>query len=384
MKNVLLIGIGGVYNYGCEAIVRGTVDILKAYNDRIQISYVSYNYADDIKRLVNCDINIIERKRAGRWHWRNILRKLLSLFNISYSLPYDSTDWLDGYDTVFSIGGDIYTLNSDGHYNQSLPLFLEKCQAKGMKYVLWGASVGKFENNPEALRFYTKHLKKIDLIVARENVTVDYLNTLGVIDNVVFAPDPAFFVEYDDSNIKKNNSKMVLGVNLSPLSSLYKYRNLDKAVSMQSNAIYKLAKKLNCKILLLPHVISPDINDNDLSFMERMAQMISDKGCDVDIVRNDPGFIGIKRDITKCDFVVAARMHCAINAITMNVPTLFLSYSDKAVGMANMVYGDSKAVIPLHDLEDYDRVADIIKNWNCKSLVSALKSYKYKTVLSKI
>ena len=29
MKNVLLVGIDGVYNYGCEAIVRGTVKILK-------------------------------------------------------------------------------------------------------------------------------------------------------------------------------------------------------------------------------------------------------------------------------------------------------------------------------------------------------------------
>lgn len=110
MRNVLLIGIGGVYNYGCEAIVRGTVNILKSINPEVKISYASYNYEDDVQRLTDCDIHIIQRKRIGRWSFHNIMRKLLSLIRINYVLPYDSTDWIDGYDTVFSIGGDIYTL----------------------------------------------------------------------------------------------------------------------------------------------------------------------------------------------------------------------------------------------------------------------------------
>ena len=60
MRNVLLIGIGGVYNYGCEAIVRGTVNILKSINPEVKISYASYNYG----RLV-C---VPEPKKAP---WRN-------------------------------------------------------------------------------------------------------------------------------------------------------------------------------------------------------------------------------------------------------------------------------------------------------------------------
>ena len=59
MKKVLLIGIGGVYNYGCEAIVRGTVNILKTIDNRIEVYYASYNYEDDIKRLNGCDVKII-------------------------------------------------------------------------------------------------------------------------------------------------------------------------------------------------------------------------------------------------------------------------------------------------------------------------------------
>ena len=47
------------------------------------------------------------------------------------------------------------------------------------------------------------------------------------------------------------------------------------------------------------------------------------------IIDSDPGFVGLKRFIVKCDYVIAARMHCAVNAITVSVPTLFLSYSEK-------------------------------------------------------
>ena len=130
MKNVLLIGIGGVYNYGCEAIVRGTVNILKTINPNVHISYASYNYEDDVRRLADCDIRIVKRKRIGRWSWRNVLRKLLSYVNISYTIAYDTTDWLANFDTVFTIGGDIYTLSSTKYIIALFPTFLNNVNPK--------------------------------------------------------------------------------------------------------------------------------------------------------------------------------------------------------------------------------------------------------------
>ena len=381
MKNVLLIGIGGVYNYGCEAIVRGTVNILKSINPEIIISYASYNYEDDLRRLTDCDIRIIQRKRIGRWSFHNIVRKLLSLVNIDYILPYDSTDWLDGYDTIFSIGGDIYTLYPDGTYDASLPLFLEKCQARGIKYVLWGASVGKFEKNSKALAFFKKHLRKIDLIVAREWVTVDYLNSLGIVQNVVFAPDPAYFVECPFLDKDKKKQGTTLGVNLSPLSALYHYGNIEIAINKQVEAICGLAGELNCRLMFLPHVFSDSMNDNDLFYLEQIANKVRSKGYSVDVVNSDPGFIGLKRFLNKCDFVIAARMHCAVNAITMNIPTIFLSYSEKANGMAEYVYNTKNAVLSLTEFEDYSQVANVMKKWDEKSCINSIKKFQFNCLL---
>lgn len=74
ISNVLLIGIGGVYNYGCEAIIRGTVIILKKQFPDIKISYASYNYEYDKNRLSDCDVHVIDRTCARKITAKRVIR----------------------------------------------------------------------------------------------------------------------------------------------------------------------------------------------------------------------------------------------------------------------------------------------------------------------
>ena len=185
---------------------------------------------------------------------------------------------------------------------------------------------------------------RLNLIVTREWVTVDYLKSLGIVQNVVFAPDPAYFVECPFWEKNEKTQGITLGINLSPLSALYHYGNLEIAINKQVEAICGLVREINCRLIFLPHVFSNSMNDNDLSYLEQIANKVRAKGYSVDVVNSDPGFIGLKKFLNKCDFVIAARMHCAVNAITMNIPTVFLSYSEKAKGMAEYVYNTKNAV----------------------------------------
>lgn len=383
MKNVLLIGIDGCYNYGCEAIVRGTVNILKSIDSAINVSYASYNYDDDVKRLANCDVHILARPRRKRWTFRNIVRKGLSFLGIKYHLQYDSIGWLKGFDTLFSIGGDIYTLSSDGKYNQALPLFLEKCQQRGLSYVLWGASVGKFEKNPVALTFFCSHLLKTNLIVARERITIDYLKSLNIVQNVCFAPDPAFFVEYPKlDEYRQKDHRLTIGINLSPMSALYEYENLDIAIQRQSKAIINLIELMQCNVMLLPHVISPNPQDNDFIYLQKIYDKVKVHcGSAIMLVDNDPGFVGLKLYIKQCDYVIAARMHCAVNAITVSVPTLFLSYSEKAKGMADFVYNSNETVVSLADFENISLIVEKLKNWHWNSNIDEIRKFNFNKIL---
>ena len=382
MKNVLLIGIEGVYNYGCEAIVRGTVRILKDIDSDINVSYVSYNYPDDIIRLAGCDVNIIERRHFKRFSPRNILRKLLSYVGVQLRMPYDDVSLFKGYDTVFSIGGDIYTLRSDGGYNRELPQLLEKCRTVGAKYVLWGASVGKFEKNPKALAFFKEHLKKIDAIVLREKVSYEYLKTLGLDETLFLAPDPAFLVPCGELSSPPNDVPLV-GINLSPHSALYMYSSKEEAIKKQSDAIVNLIDRMRCKVVLLPHVISRDESDNDMCYISRIKELLPVEYLDkVELVDTDPGFVGLKTILAKCDYVIAARMHCAINAICVGLPTLFLSYSEKAKGMSEFVYGSGNALLSLPDFENTELVAERLLSIKTPS-VEFVKEFDYKNLLTK-
>ena len=86
MKKVLLIGIRGTYNYGCEAIVRGTTVLLEKNIPEIEVYYASYNYADDRKRLEGCNVHLINRKPS---FIHRVVRKGLSILGIKYNMPYD-------------------------------------------------------------------------------------------------------------------------------------------------------------------------------------------------------------------------------------------------------------------------------------------------------
>lgn len=384
ISNVLLIGIGGVYNYGCEAIVRGTVNILREQFSNISISYASYNYLDDKRRLADCDLVVIDRTRRRRFVGRRIVRKVLSYINIRIMIPYDSLGFVkkNKFDAVFSIGGDIYTLGPGGGFNKALPQFCEKCKRIGLKYILFGASVGPFDKNKGAEIFFRNHLYKADLIVAREYRTINYLSALGINQNVVFAPDPAFFVGSEITKKPNSNSlKRILAINISPLSCLFFYSDMDAALKTLSTAIIDIIKKSVFNIVFVPHVFANHDYDNDLLFMTNIINKLpAEYNHRVSIISEDDGFISLKKKLVEFDFLLSVRMHCAINGVSAGVPTIFISYSDKAKGMTELVYGDLKNSIPLDKLEDVDKLLRLLKETDFNSRVNELKQFHFQKI----
>jgi colanic acid/amylovoran biosynthesis protein len=349
---ILLIGIGGTYNYGCEAIVRGTEAIVRREYPDADIVYASSRVADDLKRLEGSKIQVIERGQLRRYSAKNICRKLLSLVRIRWNPMVESLDLLENVDAVFSIGGDIYTLNHTTNYSMSFPKFGDAAEKLGIHYILWGASVGPFTENPEAERAFTKHLRSLSLITARETETIDYLRSLGIHDNVVSCSDPAYVVA---PGIKANGiskgDKFTIGINLSPLSIGYTDHSEKESIHAQAKTIEGLIKALGGRIVLIPHVVS-DFNegDDDLRYLRKVMRAIAPEHQEsLTLLEADLGFVGIKKELIKCDLVIAARMHCAINALAAHVPTIFVAYSRKAVGMCQYVYGSGDWLLPLSE-----------------------------------
>lgn len=359
----LLYGIGGVYNYGCEAIVRGTEIILREIWPDVMIRYASLRPEDDARRLKDTRVEIIPRKRYSRYSVRNVCRKIVTTAGFSWTPIMENLDFLDDCDVVLSIGGDLYTMRSNGTYPLELLNFGEIVIHKGKKYVIWGASIGPFNENKNVEEKFKKHFNKVHLITSREAASTSYLESSGVQKNVVACADPAYAVYPEIIQDHRPVGQLRIGINLSPLSVRHAFDKDIKIIIVEhAKTIADLVREFDASVILIPHVIC-DFNkrDDDLRYLQAVMQNLPADIVDkVELQDKDLGFLGAKSEIIKCHLVIAARMHCAINAIAAGVPTILISYSQKASGMADYVYGDRKWVVPVKNFKSVPLI-DIVK-----------------------
>ena len=275
----------------------------------------------------------------------------------------------DYFEVVFSngehaeatlIGGDIYTIpkvlrkKRKYLFYNSLVDFCNRAIKKGKPVIVYGASVGPWGEYKVAVNYYINALSKYKAILCRERESVAYLRKFGF-KNVLFFPDPAFQVRGENKYVKKK----YIGINLSPLAFNEVYGNHGIVyIKGLAKLMDLLWEKYEIDILFIPHVISKAPDDNDLWFMEKIKDNMRYKN-HVQIADVSKGFLGAKEHIAECRAVIAARMHCAINAVEENIPTIFVSYSQKSIGMCKYIYGDCDMLVDLQRMDqDLFKVLD--------------------------
>ena len=351
--NVGLYGILGVYNFGCEAIVRGAYNFINSVYPGSNIIYFSYSPEYDSKALSDLDIEIygIQEKRT---FFKRIVNKALKKINAEHRcFMFDADAIIDKVDVILSIGGDIYTIprvvreQKKYFYYNTLVDFCERAINRGTQVIVYGASVGPWGKYKKAVEYNVKALSRYKAILCREEKTVEYLTNLGI-HNAFFFPDPAFQVK----GKMNNDDKKYIGVNLSPLSLIEVYGNYyEKHIIEMADLLDRVYEKYKLCLMFIPHVISKSENDNDLWFMEKIKSYMKHKD-EVLFADSSNGFVGLKKYISQCRIVIAARMHCAVNAIDEGIPAIFICYSQKGIGMCNYVYGSEIMAVDLKNISN--------------------------------
>lgn len=362
-----LYGIGGVYNLGCEAIVRGTYFLNKKIHVEIEWIYFSSNAIADAEKLSDLPIKVVQPKKRFVFPKR-IVNKMFDILNIDRQIPYDDyKDILNHCDTIISIGGDIYTIpnylrnKKKYSYHNRMVEFGELAIKMKKKMIVYGASIGPFGNYNKAINYYKNHLSKVDGIFIREICTKNYLEEIGIKNNVYFLPDPAFSLrgmidEY------ANYEKKIIGLNLSGLSILETYGEVtESSIKKLANVVMRIIDNTNYDMLFIPHVFSKYDVDNDYVIMNRIFSVLPNDYQKRILISQANCFLDVKEKLVKCDMVIAARMHCAINAMSEGVPTILLSYSSKAKGMSEFCYDNEKWVFNIKDIERKNFL-DLIRN----------------------
>lgn len=194
MSKFALLGNGPLSNRGCEAIVLGTINILE--HQFGPSNFLLASFADDSHERLPKEIETISLPyRLNRWSklwWQYRFARLFGRPENQSGFLKQLEGHLDDVQAAFSIGGDGYAIDYGHTIVDRLLIMDDYVYSKEIPLIIWGASIGPFDKEPEFERKIVHHFSKVDLIVVREPISLEYLNRLGLKDNVYLAPDPAF------------------------------------------------------------------------------------------------------------------------------------------------------------------------------------------------
>lgn len=346
---IVLYGNGGSCNHGCEAIVRGTVQLCGEQNDYI---VMSTSPKEDYKYGLN-EIATITPAKAGKReplpfikaYWR---LKVKNDYVVMDSLPYlkPIQDWAKRTDVAFSIGGDNYCYGGTGLYANLNQAY----HNNGVKTVFWGCSV-----EPEVVEQtrVVEDLRLYNQIVTREEIT--YQAIKKVKPQTWLMPDPAFYMKSQNCEIdKRYEEHQVIGINISPMIISYE-KQKGNVFENYVNLIRWILDNTEYDIALIPHVVL-ETND-DRIVLRQLYESFEDK--ERLILEKDHSAPELKYIISKCYAMVAARTHASIAAYSMGIPTLVVGYSVKARGIAYNLFGNEKEyVLPVQELKEPRQLCD--------------------------
>lgn len=362
----ILAGNGPYDNRGCEAIVRGTTKILRAHfkdprffclshfqNDEQYRKQRGQEYDVGIEHLYS---NRLSKKKIVKSFWKpSCLTYAYDHFRrperVKYRVYEQMIPHLDDAAAVLSVGGDNYSL--DYGVPRTFTDLDDVVIEKGKPIVLWGASVGPFSAMPDYERFMSEHLRKTTGIFARESATIDYLNSIDVIDNVHAVADPAFVmdaVKPEGIDDEFPIDEEAIGLNLSPLMAKYvSGGDIDAWTTLAASIIEGVAKKTGMPVYLIPHVTNPTSNDHE--FMQRALSLITDRNGNITLVSPEYNAAETKWIISQMALFAGARTHSTIAALSSGVPTLSFAYSIKAQGINRDIFGHTNYCMEPTDLD---------------------------------
>ena len=336
----------GSKNHGCEAIVRGSMNIIENSDEKAEFVLSSYNPSDD--KIIN-NITV----KAAKTRDLTKVEKLIAAVDLkinnseTYALQKMYSPIVsdaEDCDVCLSVGGDTYCYG-DNHGIQVLTRELKK---RGKKTVLWGASIGAEDLSERKL----ESLRDFDAIFTREPITYELLKANGANDNIYLFSDPAFCMErVEVEPIDGFTRENTLGFNISPLVASGDPRKKEIA----EDFLRFVFENTTMKVLLVPHVVEE--NNNDYDFMKPIFEKFEHTGR-IAILPSDLEARQYKGYIAGTRFFVGARTHSTIAAYSSGVPTIALGYSVKARGIAKDIFGEEKYVLDIKAMTDYEELRD--------------------------
>jgi colanic acid/amylovoran biosynthesis protein len=267
-------------------------------------------------------------------------------------------------DGVVVLGGDDFS-EDYGYIGPLLELLVFRAFVRsGIDVAMCGQTIGPFYSWRRPL--FRHLLARVTEITARDPITYQYLCDEFKLKNVSLGADLAFLPlawEKTDQEIRLNQPYFTIV----PSELLWKYardpRRSDYINFLTDLAVKLLKKFSDCQLLILPHVLTADSDDDRLAGRDLYINL-KRQG----IARSQMVFL--RGELLPCQarqllrssqFVITGRMHAAISSFACGVPALSLSYSRKYWGIIGEYLGMKELIIDVRD-QSWSDIGEIALN----------------------
>lgn len=361
MKKIVILVGSYCNNRGSEALVNGTIEIIKRYcpDSKIVLSSGENEFGPHLK-IKNVDTYVkrisYPRRSSLKRIVQFVLRKVLRKTRLADKIRYKDllTECADA-DLIIISGADNYDKNYHAFDKMHDVNAAIRRVTRG-KMVMFDCSLHEGDIDSRIKDDFTL----FDAVTAREMDTYRAFKRTMSGYPLYYFPDPAFVMPPIETPLPEGLvPHNTIGVNLSTmvLDPIY---GGDKEVIIESyqKTIDWILKNTEHQVLLLPHVM----NHLDLDALQILYKPFKGQAR-VYLLEDESLCAGqLKSIISKLVFFIGARTHSTIAAYSTCVPALAVSYSVKSVGIARDLFGQYEGyVVPVQELKK----ADILKDTFC-------------------
>ena len=380
MTKILFIGARLSGNLGGPSVLCSTIEILNRFIPEAEFTLLSPAPINDYKLSETYGIKIIPRPQGLFSSSKLLLGAFLNKYNLDIFplLNNEISKILEAYksaDIIIDIWGIIFADSLGGGFIsrliEGIHLLIGKLLNKPV--IKYTADMGPFRRKWN--RFFAKfYLNKIDLILARGEITKKYLIDLDITTPIHVCPDTAFLLKASPNqkineflSQEKLKKKVIIGISVSHTVNRKEHNKDQYSITMAQTADY-LIKNLNAFVVLIPNDIFPNTHD-DVYVAKKIYKKINEKE-EVMLITEEYHANELKGIIGECDLLIGARYHSIVAALSMCIPTIAIAWHHKYHQVLDLV-GQEKYVCDTETLNFTELQAKIESLWENRKKIRA-------------
>lgn len=333
-------------NKGAALMLQGVLDNLPAWLGEVRFSVLSV-YPDEDKRLNDCDcVEIVPARPVMlvlavplAMLWTTLQKLRVDLGPLGRN-PFLRA--LDRCDVLIDLSGISFVDGRTVELGYNVACILPAL-VMGKRVVKYSQAMGPFRTVLNKTLAQTL-LSRVDLIIARGEKTLEYLENLGL-QNITLCADSGFSINEGEeqgigkvlASLDRFGNRKIVGISASSVvEARTRRRDTDYIGTLSEFADRAIERGYG--IWLIAHSVKESQRGgrtDDVTTCQGLYQSIQQKQyCQLLIEDYPPATL--RAIIGECDFLVASRFHAMVSALAKGIPTIAISWSHKYTEVLEM------------------------------------------------